>query len=235
VERSNWRVGTSLARVLWTRGGSGQGLVGRLSVRCASLSVSPLEDFEGVPFASAATQRDMIPRSTPTGTGGEYCDCARLVQFSGHARQRQSNVPRAGQCGRESMCRRRRGAAVHEHEFDAFVRTLRKGLRVSTRWLLLRTSIRNRTHAKRQTSDVHADDSLGALFGHRDRLVMERCSAIGDPLARCVSMTTIEGNGSFRRGWCATTRAAPQHLSPRSVPRPPAKLRPDLFRVRTAR
>ena len=100
--------------------------------------------------------------------------------------------PRGGRC---------RSASVHENELEAFVIT-RSGEVV--KYLFDGAGLGRRSgdnaHAERPTRDVHADDALGAVgatVGARPGCGRWR-PPFEAPRAKCVSITTIEGRGSFR-------------------------------------
>jgi len=185
------------------RGGSGQGLVGRLE-RALRFSecFHPLEDFEGSTVRVGGDAKGHDPTIDTNGNGvANTATALGLVQFSGHARQRDNPTCRAlGQCGRESMCRRRRGAAVHEHEFDAFVRTLRERSS-SINSMAFASDVDTgtaRNQSGRPVTSTQTIRSAPLVRPWGSPWLWNVAPPLETPLARCVSMTTIEGNGSFR-------------------------------------
>jgi len=101
---------------------------------------------------------------------------------------------------RESLGRRLRSAPVNEHELQSFVRA-RAGEVVE--YLFDGTGLGGRSgddsHAEWQARDVDADDPFGAVGPTVGAaLVVKGHTSVRSPRARCVSITTIEGRGSFR-------------------------------------
>ena len=90
----------------------------------------------------------------------------------------------AAESFRESTGSRLRGPAVHEHEFEAFVSTDSREVReYEFDGPCLGRQGGDNSHAKWQTGDVHADDSLGPVGSTiGTTLVVE-----GGPSVRCSS------------------------------------------------
>jgi len=207
------------------RGGSGQGLVGRLE-RALRFSecFHPLEDLEGSTVRVGGDAKGHDPTVDTNGNGWRILRL-RSAWCSSAATPVSETIQRAARWVSVAESRCAADGAVPRSMSTSSMRLSEpcgKGLRVSTRWLLLRTSIREPHATKRQTSDVHADDSLGALGSAMGiALVMERCSAIGDPSRQ------MRVDDHHRGQWFLSTEVGAQqrvqrhkHLSPRSVPRP---------------
>ncbi len=136
----------------------------------------------------------------------------------------------AAEPGREALGRRLRGSPVHEHEFEAPV-SARAGQILEYQLDGARLGGRggHDAHAERKAGDVDADDSfcpVSPAIG--TALVVESHATIGGPSREMCVDDHHRWRGFFSTK-CRARRGVEsgEHPSPRVIPRPSSKLRPD--------